>query len=109
VQSPSRTPASRTAVRTAGVLSLSRRFLHDVSGTLSAGVYRNRSDAGQYSFRTIDELSARIRPGIRWEATKNVVLEAVYEYNRVDYRTTDTDADRHLGFLNLALRYPVFE
>lgn len=96
-------------MRTAAVFSVSRRFLHDISGTLSAGVYLNTSDPGQFSFRTIDERSARVRPGIRWEATKKVVFEAAYEYNRVDYRVSDTDADRHLAFLNVSLRYPVLE
>ena len=100
---------SGASVRTAAVLSMSRRFLHDVSGTLSAGYYMNRSDPGQFSFQTIDERSARIRPGIRWKAGKYVVVEAAYEYSRVDYRATSTDADRHLAFLQFALRYPVFE
>ncbi len=100
---------SGASLRTAAVFSVSRRFLHDISGTLSAGVYLNTSDPGQFSFRTIDERSARVRPGIRWEATKKVVFEAAYEYNRVDYRVSDTDADRHLAFLNVSLRYPVLE
>jgi hypothetical protein len=100
---------SGASVRTAAVLSMSRRFLHDISGTLSAGYYMNKSDSGQFSFQTIDERSARIRPGIRWKAGKYVLVEAAYEYSRVDYRTTDKDADRHLAFLQVALRYPVFE
>lgn len=100
---------SGATLRTGAVLSWSRRFLHDLSGTLSAGFYRNRSDPGQYSFQTIDEQSVRVRPGIRWEPTKYVVLDASYEYARVDYRASGTDADRHLAFLNLALRYPVSE
>jgi len=101
--------SSGASVRTAAIFSVSRRFWQTLSGTLSAGYYVNKSDAGQYSFQTIDQRSARIRPGIRWEATNNVFLEAAYEYNRVNYRTTDTDADRHLAFLNLSLRYPVIE
>lgn len=100
---------SGATLRTAAVFSVSRRFLHDLSGTLSGGYYMNTSDPGQFSFQTIDERSARIRPGVRWAATKNLVLEAAYEYNRVDYRATDTDADRHLAFINVALRYPVLE
>ena len=66
--------------RNTAVVHLRRRFLYELSGTLSAGYFLNKSQAGQYSFRTIDEQSTLLRPGLRWEATKNILLEAAYQY-----------------------------
>jgi hypothetical protein len=96
-------------LRTAGVLNLSRRFLHDLSGTLSAGYYWNKSQAGQYSFRTIDEQSTRLRPGIRWEATKNIVLDASYQYTWLEYQLTGEKVVQNVVYASATLSYPFFD
>jgi len=96
-------------LRTSGVLNVRRRFLHDISGTLSAGYYWNSSEAGQYSFRTIDEQSARLRPGIRWEAAKNVVLDAAYQYTWLRNERTGGITVQNVVYAALNLSYPFFE
>lgn len=97
------------ALRTAAVLNLSRRFLHDVSGTLSAGYYWNTSEAGQYSSQAIEERSARLRPGLRWEATKNIVLDAAYQYTREENRLTGTTVAQNVAYAGATLSYPLFD
>jgi hypothetical protein len=95
--------------RTAGVLNLRRRFLHELSGTLLAGYYRNKSEAGQYSYRTIDEQSTRLRPGIRWEATKNIVLDASYQYTWLEYQLTGEKVVQNVVYAGATLSYPFFD
>ena len=95
--------------RTAGVLNLRRRFLHDISGTFLAGYYRNKSQAGQYSFRAIDEQSTRLRPGIRWEATKNIVLDASYQYTWLEYQLTGEKVVQNVVYASATLSYPFFD
>ncbi|MCP2500226.1 MAG: outer membrane beta-barrel protein [Deltaproteobacteria bacterium] len=96
-------------LRTSGVLNLSRRFLHELSGTLLAGYYRNKSEAGQYSFRSIDEQSTRLRPGIRWEATKNIVLDASYQYTWLEYQLTGEKVVQNVVYASATLSYPFFD
>ena len=95
--------------RTAAVLNLSRRFLHELSGTLLAGYYWNKSEAGQYSFRTIDEQSTRLRPGVRWEATKNIVLDASYQYTWLEYQLTGEKVVQNVVYARATLSYPFFD
>ena len=97
------------ALRTAAVLNVSRRFLHDVSGTLSAGYYWNKSEAGQYSNQTIDERSARLRPGLRWEVTKTFVLDAAYQYTRYENRLAGTRVSQNVVYAGATLSYPLFD
>jgi len=96
-------------LRTTGVLDLRRRFLHDFSGTLSAGYYWNQSQAGQYSFRTIDEQSALLRPGVRWEATRHIVLDAAYQYYWLRNELTGEVSVQNYAYAGATLSYPFFD
>ena len=95
--------------RTAGVLNLSRRFLHDLSGTLLAGYYRNKSEAGQFSYRSIDQQSALLRPGLRWEATKHLALDAAYQYYWQRDELTGGTTVQNYAYAGATLSYPFFD
>jgi hypothetical protein len=95
--------------RNAAVVYLRRRFLYELSGTLSAGYYLNKSQAGQYSFRTIDEQSVLLRPGLRWEATKNILLEAVYQYYWLRNELTGGTSVQNYVYASATLSYPFFD
>jgi len=95
--------------RTAAVVSLDRRFLYELSGTLSAGYYWNKSQAGQYSFRTIDEQSTLLRPGLRWEATKHIVLEAAYQFYWLRNELTGGTSVQNYVYASATLSYPFFD
>jgi len=96
-------------LRTAGVLNLRRRFVRDLSGTLSAGYYWNQSQRGQYSFRTIDEQSAMLRPGIRWEATRHIALDAAYQYYWRSDELTGGISVQNYVYAAATLSYPFFD
>jgi len=95
--------------RTAGILNLSRRFLHDLSGTFSAGYYWNKSQAGQYSYRSIDEQSAMLRPGVRWEATRHIVVDAAYQYYWQRNELTGEISVQNYAYAGATLSYPFFD
>jgi hypothetical protein len=69
----------------------------------------NRSAAGQFSSQAIDERTVRVRPALRYAATKNIDVEAAYQYTRVLYRQVDAEASQNVVYLSAALRYPVVE
>lgn len=100
---------SGAAIRTAAILSLERRFIHDVSATLSTGYYVNKSDAGDYSTQDIDERSFVVRPGLRWKASKYVAFDAAYQYRHIDYRLGGGNASQQLVYAGATLSYPFFD
>lgn len=97
------------AERTAVTLDLAHRGSYEFTGLFSTGYYVNRSEAGQFSSQAIDERTIRIRPALRYAATKNIDVEAAYQYTRVLYRQVDAEASQNVVYLRAALRYPVVE
>jgi hypothetical protein len=97
------------AERTALTLDLARRGSYEFTGFFSAGYYWNRSEAGQFFGPAIDERTVRVRPRLRYAATKNIDVEAAYQYTRVLNQQTDTSASQNIVYLRVALRYPVVD
>jgi Putative beta-barrel porin 2 len=95
--------------RTALTLDLARRGSYEFTGLFSAGYYWNRSETGQFFGPAIDERTVQVRPALRYAATKNIDVEAAYQYTRVLYQQNDTSASQNVVYLRAALRYPVVE
>jgi opacity protein-like surface antigen len=95
--------------RTSVTLGLAHRGSYEFTGLFSTGYYWNRSEAGQFSGQAIDEQTVQVRPGLRYAATKNIDVEAAYQYTRILFRQTDTAASQNVVYLRAALRYPVVE
>ncbi len=95
--------------RTSAVLEVGRRFTYEFSGSVTAGYYRNTSDAGEFSAGEIDEVTVRVRPSLRYAFTRNVFLEAAYQYTRIDNRVSDRDAGQNLAYLRFAVQVPLLE
>ena len=86
-----------------------RRFPYELSGSLLAGYYWNKSDAGQYSFRAIDEQSTRLRPGIRWEATRHILVDAAYQFTWLRNELTGETTVQNYVYAGATLSYPFFD
>jgi len=97
------------AERTAVALDLAHRGSYELTGLFSTGYYVNKSEAGQFSNQAIDERTVRVRPGLRYAATKNIDVEAAYQYTRILYRQADTSAVQNMAYLRVALRFPIHE
>jgi hypothetical protein len=97
------------AERTALTLDVARRSSYELTGLFSAGYYWNRSEARQFFGPAIDERTVQVRPGLRYAATRNIDVEAAYQYTRVLYRQLDASAGQNVVYLRAVLRYPVVE
>src|SRR5512140_820054 len=53
--------------RSAAIIEASQRTTWELTPFFSAGYYLNRADAGQFSTRSIDERTVRVRPGVRYD------------------------------------------
>ncbi len=98
-----------TVQRTAFVFDVGKSFTYELWAHFSAGYYLNTSDKSQYALRNIDEKTWRVNPWIRYNLTQDLSLDASYAFTRVNYKTSDTSANRNLIFLNLVYRYPLFD
>ena len=97
--------AKRTELTGAARYRLSEQFYL----TLSAGYYLNRSDQAAVSIVPVDEQSLRARPGLRYEFTKDLILDLTYTYTRVKDDIDNTTATQNVVFAQLYWQWPIFE
>ena len=95
--------------RSAAVLDVRQRTTWELVPFVSAGYYLNRADAGQFGARSINERTVRVRPGMRYDATRNFFLEAAYQYTWLRDSAADTTASQSVVYLMATLRYPLYE
>lgn len=95
--------------RTAFVFFIRHYFTKDLSAAFSTGYYLNKAARGEFGLEEIDEETYRVSPSLRYEFTKDVYLDLLYDYAYTEYKTNNTDADRNLVYLRLYLQYPLFE
>jgi len=90
-------------------LSTQYRVTYEFSVLLSAGFYTNKADAGEFSTQDISERTFRVNPGVRYEFTKDIALEALYDYIAFDNLASHTTADRNLFSIRLYIQYPILQ
>ena len=104
------TPASGrggATPRTGGSLALSKKFTGELSGQLAASYSWNRSSAGQFSAQGIDETSATLTTGVRYELVSgtanqnNLAFEAGYSFSSINYQLTGAHADQNIFMLSV--------
>lgn len=97
------------AQRTRFVFDLRYRLTYELSAALSTGYFLNYASAGDYGTSSIDEATLFAIPSLRYEFTRDLYLEMLYNYSTTDYKNTDTSAQRNLVFVRLYVQYPLFE
>jgi opacity protein-like surface antigen len=97
------------ADRTVVAFDLRQRFTYELQGFVTGGYYLNKSDPGEYAIYEIDERTMRGGAGLRYEFTRDMYLEASYEYIKTQYRSSDTQADRNLCLLRFFMQHAFFE
>lgn len=98
-----------SADRTAVTLNLRRQLTREFSGFLQGSYFWNKSDAGQYSSEEIDDRTATGSVGIHYDFTKDIYMEASYNYTRVEYNQTDTYAEQNVTLVKLYLQHSFFQ
>jgi hypothetical protein len=97
------------AERTSASLNVSRRFTYELSGAFYASYYLNKAERGKFSAQTLNQQLLVINPTLRYEATRDVAVEASYSHTLVQYKNANQEADRNLFMLRLILQHALFE
>jgi hypothetical protein len=95
--------------RTSAALDCSGRLAYEWYAFLSAGYFWNRSDRTEFNRTSIDEETAYVSPGIRYEFNRDVSVESSYRYSQVHNKQTDTRAERNIIMVRLLLQHRFFE
>lgn len=82
--------------------SLDHRVLKDLRVGLTSGVYRNKADREDFSFRQIDTLTYRIGPRVRWEFWDDVALDGAYTFAYVDDEVAGGSRNQHRVYVQVA-------
>ena len=96
---------SRTELNGWAGYRLSERFRL----TLSAGYFLNKSEQGTVTIVEVDEQTLRIRPGLRYEFTHDLSVEAAYNYTRIKDNIDRTTATQNVVFGQIYWRWPLFD
>ena len=105
-------PASgRNAVteRTALIFDINHRFSYNLSGSFKVGYFLNQADQGSFSTRDINEKTLSLQPGVHFDITNNVYLDASYLFTRIRDEVANESATRSLIYIQLVLFYPFYE
>jgi Putative beta-barrel porin 2 len=95
--------------RSAAVLDVRQRTTWELTPFFSAGYYLNRADAGQFSTQSINQRTVQVRPGVRYDANKDLFVEAAYQYTWLRDSAAHTTASQSVVYLMATLRYPLYE
>jgi predicted porin len=97
------------AERNALTLSTRYRFTHELSMLFTTGYSSLRSDPSEFSAQAIDQRTSYINAGVRYDFTKDSYLDTSYEYTRVEYRLSNTAANRQLISIRFYIQHSFFE
>ena len=98
-----------TTVRTEATGWMRRRFSEKFSITFSAGYYKNKSDQGTVALVDLNEQTFRIRPGLRYDFSDDIFLEAFYKLTYVKDNIDNTSATQNMVFGQIHWQWPIFE
>jgi len=105
-------PASGTtgaASRNSLTLDIRYRFIYELSAFVRAYYFTNKSNPGEFSSRAIDETTTQVVPGLRYEFTRDIALEASYTYSKTKYEQTDTSAERNSFLVSFRIQHALLE
>jgi hypothetical protein len=97
------------AERNAVTFSAHRRLTYELSADVSMGYYFLRSDPWQFSAQAINQHTSIVNATLRYDFSRDTVVEASYAYSRIDNLASDTSADRQAVSLRFSTQCPLFE
>ena len=95
--------------RTSAALSVSRRFTWEWSGTFSVSYIKNRAKSGEFGTFEINREVVSVSPGIRYEFTRDVFLDAAYSFMLARDIFNETEVQRNVVWVRLTVQHPMFE
>jgi hypothetical protein len=98
-------PTQLTSVR----LAVNHRIRDEWSANWAAGWSWNRSDQDEYSSTKQDETTYILSPSLSWMPTREWTFTAGYSFQRLHDGEENSDADRHLVFLEASFGMSLFD
>jgi hypothetical protein len=95
--------------RSGAFLDFSYRFTYEFSGTFATAYIRNKADRGEFGTLGIDTDTFYITPGVRYAFTKDIVVDATYNFLRSKDKIANTTADRNLFLVQLKMQHSLFD
>jgi hypothetical protein len=99
------TPTQLTSVR----FSVNHRIRDEWSAGLSAAWSWNRNDDDQFSGTRTDETTYTVGPSLSWTPVREWTLTAGYNFQRLHDNEENSDADRHLAYLQATFGMSLFD
>jgi|SRR5208283_130270 len=90
-------------------LATQYQFSYELSALFSTSYNTLTSLGSEFSSQSISQQYFRINPGVRYEFSKNMALDASYEYDMVDNSAGNTKADRQLFSVRFYIQQPLFK
>jgi len=75
---------------------------------MAVGYYLNKSNPGAFAGQEIDDETILVTPNLRYEFTRDMFIEASYQYTKVFQNASGTDVDRNMVFVTFSFRHPLF-
>jgi hypothetical protein len=95
--------------RTGAFLDLTYRFTYELSGTFSTAYIRNKAERGDFGTLGINEDTYYFTPGLRYAFTKDISIDASYNFLRNKDKRFHTDAERNLFLIQLRMQHSLFD
>jgi len=104
---PSSGETSGTTIRTGLIAEVRKRFSNELSGTMAVSYFHNESNEGAFTGQRIDEDTILATPGIRYEFSRDMYIEASYRYTKLFDNIDSTEADRNIVFVRFYVQHPM--
>jgi len=105
---PASGQTSGTTDRVGLVADMRRRITYELSGAMTVGYYQNKSTPGAIAGQAIDQDTILLTPNLRYEFSKDMYMEASYQYAKVFYNISHTNADQNTFFIRFYIQHPFF-
>jgi hypothetical protein len=105
---PASGQSSGTTIRTSLVADARRRLTYELSAGMAVGYYLNKSNPGAFAGQKIDDQTLLVTPNLRYEFSRDMFIEASYQYTKVWQNVSRTEVDRNMVFVTFSLRHPFF-
>ena len=99
----------RVVWRTSGILFFRYFIIEDFSFRLHSSYFYNQAKEGELSREDVKEQTFTVRPGFRFDITRNLFIEATYAHTWKDDIADDVITTRNLVYGELRWQVPIFE
>ena len=89
-----------TIERDRATLDIDYRFTQFITGRFNGSLSRSKSES---EYKDTDQELCHLRPSLHWQIAERVLAELAYQYSKIEYKKTDTHADRNIIFLRFRI------